>query len=155
VLRALPVAREEDSGNIDFYEVSPSIEERKIIADCKNAGIKAAWSKWTSKKSVSSGPDQTVFGDEKGCIYLSTDLLKQRRPAPKKKPTKKPMVFQKKPSEEAPATPKEEATPSKPSASKKRAAPEADPPSAKKSRQMTLTITFDDYDALKTFAERL
>lgn len=150
VFRALPVAREEESGNIDFYEVDTSVEEKKIITDCKNSGIKLAWSKWVSKKSVSNGPDQTVFGDEKGCIYLSSDLLKQKRPAPKKKPAppKKPAPLQKKRSLDT----------QPPAPSKKRLAEEAPKPlipDPKRSRPMTLTITFDDYDALKLFAEKL
>lgn len=94
IFRALPVAREEETGNIDFYKLSPGLEVDKIHAECKAEGIKPAWVRWIGlagkKKSPREGTatDTALFGEEEGCIYLSSALMMEKKSAQKKKSVK-------------------------------------------------------------------
>lgn len=91
MFRALPVAREEKTGNIDFHLLTADTEEKKIVQECKQTGVKPAWTRWLGIAKKENGPstasDKELFGDESGCILMSTDLVQKRQPI-KKQPTK-------------------------------------------------------------------
>ena len=91
-----------------------------------------AWGRWTTKKTVGGG-DLGIFGDEKGCILLSTALAAKKKP---KKPE-----------------------PKKPVAKKvlKRVVPvsESEPPAKKAKSNITLTLSFSSVDELKSTLSKL